>query len=301
VTRDAPVPGAVAKIDVRRLTHRYAIGGERAPLTVLSGIDLEIAAGRFVCVIGESGCGKSTLLRMMAGLVAPSEGQVLHDGVPVRGVSPSLGFVFQQDAVFPWLTVEKNVEYGPKARGVPRAERERLVERWCAAVGLAQFRKAYPKELSGGMRKRVDLARAYANSPDVLLMDEPFAALDVQTKARMQEAVLELWRATGKTVVFVTHDLDEAVFLSDVVVVLSSRPGRVHSVVANPLGRPRDEATRVSDAFAAAKRALWTTLQAARDAGGEDSPRGVGRSQHPPPTAVGTSEPGRASEASVQP
>ena len=124
------------------------------------------------------------------------EGRVLHDGAPVRGVNHALGFVFQQDAVFPWLTVEGNIEYGPKSRGVPKAEREKLVAQWCEAVGLTAFRKAYPKQLSGGMRKRVDLARAYANSPDVLLMDEPFAALDVQTKGEMQEAVLELWQST---------------------------------------------------------------------------------------------------------
>jgi NitT/TauT family transport system ATP-binding protein len=252
------------KLAVRGLTHRYAIGSPPTELTVLSDIDLVIARGEFVCIIGESGCGKSTLLRMMAGLLMPSEGHVLHDGTKVAGVRHELGFVFQQDAVFPWLTVEKNVEYGPKSRRVAKAERERLVAQWCEAVGLTAFRKAYPKQLSGGMRKRVDLARAYANSPDVLLMDEPFAALDVQTKAEMQDAVLELWRSTGKTVVFVTHDLDEAVFLSDVVVVLSSRPGRVHAIVNSTLPRPRRAETRVSDAFAAAKRALWTTLQEAR-------------------------------------
>ena len=263
-----PVPAADEKLGVRALTHRFVIGDPPEPLVVLHDIDLSIPRGRFVCIIGESGCGKSTLLRMMAGLIAPSEGRVLHDGVPIRGVNQALGFVFQQDAVFPWLTVEKNVEYGPKSRGVPKAERERLVAQWCAAVGLASFRKAYPKQLSGGMRKRVDLARAYANSPDVLLMDEPFAALDVQTKATMQEAVLKLWESTRKTVVFVTHDLDEAVFLSDVVVVLSSRPGRVHATIDNPLHRPRDEATRVSDEFTAAKRELWTAMQAARAASG---------------------------------
>jgi NitT/TauT family transport system ATP-binding protein len=254
------------KLGVRRLTHRFVIGTSPAPLTVLRDIDLEIARGQFACIIGESGCGKSTLLRMMAGLLAPSEGQVLHDAKPIRGIHHELGFVFQQDAVFPWYTVEQNVEYGPKSRGVPKAERLRLVEYWCNSVGLSNFRKAYPKQLSGGMRKRVDLARAYANSPDVLLMDEPFAALDVQTKGVMQEAVLQLWESTQKTVVFVTHDLDEAVFLSDVVIVLSSRPGRVHSVVRSPLARPRTEATRVSDEFAAAKRVLWNALQAARQA-----------------------------------
>ncbi|MEP7064073.1 MAG: ABC transporter ATP-binding protein [Betaproteobacteria bacterium] len=266
-----PVSAPPAKLGVRGLTHRFAIGDSSTPLTVLRDVDLDIARGQFVCIIGESGCGKSTLLRMMAGLLTPTQGHVLHDGVPVRGINHALGFVFQQDAVFPWLTVARNVEYGPKSRGVPKAERERLVAHWCASVGLSDFRNAYPKQLSGGMRKRVDLARAYANSPDVLLMDEPFAALDVQTKGIMQEAVLALWESTQKTVVFVSHDLDEAVFLSDVVVVLASRPGRVHSIVQNPLARPRNEAIRVSDAFAAAKRELWSALQAARQLPAENS------------------------------
>ena len=259
---------AAAKLGVRGLTHRYPMPAPQPPLTVLQDIDLAIDRGGFVCIVGESGCGKSTLLRMMAGLLQPTLGEVLHDGKPVRGISPALGFVFQQDAVFPWLTVERNVEYGPRARGVARAERERLVEHWCAAVGLSAFRKAWPKQLSGGMRKRVDLARAYANSPDVLLMDEPFAALDVQTKGQMQETVLELWKSTRKTVVFVTHDLDEAVFLANEIIVMSARPGQVHARLENPLPRPRSEATRVTDAFAAAKRELWMALQSARSASG---------------------------------
>ena len=258
-----------AKLGVRKLSHRFEIGSPPQPFTVLQRIDLSIRLGEFVCIVGESGCGKSTLLRMMAGLIAPSEGHVDHDGKPIRGVHHSLGFVFQQDAVFPWLTVEKNVEYGPKARGIAKPERDKLVARWCEAVGLTAFRKAYPKELSGGMRKRVDLARTYANGPDVLLMDEPFAALDVQTKGTMQEKVLKLWSETHKTVVFVTHDLDEATFLADRIVVMSARPGRIHAVIENTLSRPRIEATRVSDEFIAAKRVLWTALQDARAQSGQ--------------------------------
>ena len=253
-----------AKLGVHRLTHQFAMAGEKSALTVLRNIDLEIPAGKFVSLIGESGCGKSTLLRLMAGLIIPTGGEVRHDGVRVKGINPALGFVFQQDAVFPWLTVEKNVEYGPKARGLPRQQRERLVTEWCETVGLSKFRKAYPKHLSGGMRKRVDLARAYANSPDVLLMDEPFGALDVQTKGKMQEAVLDLWQRTGKTVVFVTHDLEEAVFLSDLVVVLKSRPGEIHSILPIEISRPRNEETRLSNEFAAAKRMLWHEMQSAR-------------------------------------
>jgi NitT/TauT family transport system ATP-binding protein len=263
---------SVPKLRVRGLTHQFHPLASRQPLTVLQNIDLEVPRGAIVSVIGQSGCGKSTLLRVMAGLLSPTRGEVLHDGEPVRGLDRRLGFVFQQDAVFPWLTVERNVEYGPRCRAVPRAERERLVAQWCAAVGLEQFRRAYPKELSGGMRKRVDLARVYANAPDVLFMDEPFSALDVQTKAQMQQTVLALWQRTGTTIVFVTHDLEEAVFLSDAVIVLSSRPGRVAAVLPVELPRPRSEATRVSDAFTAAKRAVWNAMQAAQGVPAETHP-----------------------------
>ncbi|MFN8726762.1 MAG: ABC transporter ATP-binding protein [Rhodospirillales bacterium] len=257
---DVPTP----KLATRGLTHRFKIDAQAEPLTVLKDINLSIEPGRFVSLIGESGCGKSTLLRIMSGLLPSSEGETLHDGRRVTEIDSKLGFVFQQDAVFPWLTVEGNIEYGPKARGVAKAERARLVEHWSAQVGLSKFRKAYPKHLSGGMRKRVDLARVYANSPDVLLMDEPFSALDVQTKHVMQQVVLDLWSETGNTVVFVTHDLDEAVFLSDVVVVLAARPGRVASIIRVDIDRPRNESMRVSDAFVAVKRGLWSAMQDAR-------------------------------------
>jgi NitT/TauT family transport system ATP-binding protein len=256
---------ALPKLSVRGLTHQFRPMATRAPLTVLQDVDLTIPRGAFVSIIGQSGCGKSTLLRLMAGLLSPTQGEILHDDQTVRGLDRRLGFVFQQDAVFPWLTVARNVEYGPRCRGVPRAERERLVEQWCAAVGLEAFRDAYPKELSGGMRKRVDLARVYANAPDVLFMDEPFGALDVQTKATMQQTVLDLWHRTGTTIAFVTHDLEEAVFLSDVVIVLSARPGRVFATIPIDVPRPRNAETRLGDAFAAAKRLVWSAMQGAQD------------------------------------
>ena len=261
MTAPATLP---AKLRVRALTHQFRPMAATEPLTVLHDVDLEIPRGAFGSSIGQSGCGKSTLLRLMAGLLTPTRGEILHDGRPVRGLDRKLGFVFQQDAEFPWLTVEGNVAYGPRCRGVPAAEREALVAHWCEAVGLTAFRRAFPKELSGGMRKRVDLARVYANAPDVLLMDEPFGALDVQTTATMQKTVLDLRHRTGATVAFVPHDLEEAVILSDRVVVLSARPGRVAASLPIDVPRPRTDETRLGDAFAAAKRAVWHAMQSAQ-------------------------------------
>jgi NitT/TauT family transport system ATP-binding protein len=186
---------------------------------------------------------------------------VLHRAQEVRGPHPSRGFVFQADAVFPWLTVRKNVEFGLRSRGIGAAERRRVAEHWCEVVGLADFMNAYPKELSGGMRKRVDLARVYANDPDVLLMDEPFGALDAQTKERMQSELLGMWEQSRKTVVFVTHDVDEAVFLADEIIVMSSRPGQVAARVEVDLPRPRTDDTRVSDQFADARRSVRRRMQ----------------------------------------
>jgi NitT/TauT family transport system ATP-binding protein len=248
------------KLSVDHVSHYFTSRSSPTPLAVLDDIDLRIGAGQFVALAGASGCGKSTLLRILSGLVRPSSGQVLHDGTRVTRASQQRGMVFQADAVFPWLTVRQNVQYGPKRRGVPRRELNRLADHWCDLVGLAEFKDAYPKELSGGMRKRVDLARVYANDPDVLLMDEPFGALDTQTKNRMQEEVLKLWQTTQKTVVFVTHDLEEAVFLADTVIVMSSRPGRIASAIGIPLPRPRTDEMRLSEAFLALRRSLRSAM-----------------------------------------
>ncbi|HXU53325.1 MAG TPA: ABC transporter ATP-binding protein [Casimicrobiaceae bacterium] len=231
------------------------------PFTALENIDLDVESGKFVAIIGGSGCGKSTLLRIMAGLVPPSRGVVLHEGKPVRGPHFSRGFVFQADAVFPWLTVRRNIEFGLQCRGIPAGKRRATAETWARTVGLADFIDAYPKELSGGMRKRVDLARVYANDPDVLLMDEPFGALDAQTKERMQVELLELWDRSRKTVLFVTHDVDEAVFLADEIVVMASRPGRIAERITVPLARPRDERSRVSEGFEQTRRRLRGLLE----------------------------------------
>jgi NitT/TauT family transport system ATP-binding protein len=192
----------------------------------------------------------------MAGLVSPSRGDVLLDGAVTRGPNPGKGMVFQEDSVFPWLTVQQNVEYGLRARGLRGNMVTAVASRWIQAVGLEGFADAYPRELSGGMRKRVDLARVYATDPEGLLMDEPFGALDALTREALQADLLSLWQELRKTVVFVTHDLDEAAYLADVVVFMSPRPGRVTAIVPVTLGRPRSPEVRTSPEFFALTRRL---------------------------------------------
>lgn len=236
-------------------------------LAVLSDISLSIEPNSFVSLVGPSGCGKSTLLRMLAGLEKPTSGRILLDGHMITGPDPKRGLVFQQDAVFPWMTVQENVEYGPRSRGLPRAECSRIATEWIKLVGLDGFASSYSRELSGGMRKRVDLARVYANKPEVLLLDEPFAALDSQTRETMQDELLRTWEAERKTVVFVTHDLEEALYLSDRVIVMSRRPGRIVANEAIEFHRPRPSDIRVSDEFVAARRRLRTLLSSVMSEG----------------------------------
>lgn len=202
--------------------------GER--VAALDAVDLSVAPGELVCIIGRSGCGKTTLLRIAAGLDEPTAGTVHLHGVPVTRPTPSIGMVFQEDRLLPWRTVLDNVALGPELAGVAAGERRELARRFVALVGLGEFASAYPGELSGGMRQRAALARALATSPEVILMDEPFGALDAQTRAQMQEELLRLRGLTGAAVVFVTHSIDEALVLADRVVVLSPRPGRVNGI-----------------------------------------------------------------------
>ncbi|HYN94698.1 MAG TPA: ABC transporter ATP-binding protein [Pilimelia sp.] len=209
-------------------------------VTALAGIDLSVPRGQFLCVVGASGSGKSTLLALIAGLATPTTGQVLLDGVPVTGPGPDRGLVFQSGAVYPWRTVEQNVAFGLELLPVPRAERHRRVDWYLAETGLAALRTALPKQLSGGQRQRVAIARALACEPEVLLLDEPFGALDVQTKEDMQLLIRRIWRDTGTTVLMVTHDVEEAVFLGERVVVLASDPGRVAADLVVPLRADRD-------------------------------------------------------------
>ncbi|ABN56782.1 MULTISPECIES: ABC transporter ATP-binding protein [Methanoculleus] len=217
----------------------------------LEGVNLEIRDTEFICLVGPSGCGKTTLLRIIAGLETATTGAVTVDGRAVTGPDPKRGMVFQEYSLFPWRRVIDNVAFGLEMKGVAKEERRRTADRYIEMVGLSQFRDAYPYELSGGMRQRVAIARALANDPDVLLMDEPFGALDAQTRNRMQKELLFLWEQTKKTIVFVTHSVDEAVYLATRIVVLSPRPGSIREIIEIPWPHPRD---RTSAEFAEVRR-----------------------------------------------
>ncbi len=213
----------------RGVRHAYTTSGRTT--LALERIDLDIEAGGFVCVIGASGCGKSTLLQALAGFVHPTEGTVEVDGRPVAGPDPSRGVVFQQASLFPWLDVRANVSYGPRMRRVPRREWAPTVDAMLATVGLTDFAGRPPYELSGGMQQRAAIARVLVNDPSVVLMDEPFGALDALTRDNLQEELLDIWRSTGRTILFVTHSVEEAVYLGTKVVVMSPRPGRIVDTV----------------------------------------------------------------------
>lgn len=227
-------------------------------LQVLSGVDGDIYDQELVSLIGPSGCGKTTLLNLIAGLIPPSGGRILLDGKPVTGPGRDRGVVFQQDAILPWRTVIRNVEYGLELRGEDPAKRREVALRFTQVVGLEKFADFYPKELSGGMKKRVALAAVFANNPEVLLMDEPFGSLDYPTKLALQRELLAIWEREKKTTVFVTHDLEEALFLSDRVFALAR--GIIESVVEIPFSRPRTDELRVSAEFQEMKKMLWKYL-----------------------------------------
>ncbi|MER5792344.1 ABC transporter ATP-binding protein [Streptomyces sp. NPDC001980] len=231
--------------------------------TAVRDLDLTVGRGEFVAVVGPTGCGKSTTLTLVSGLEEPSEGEVLVAGAPVAGVGvgDKVGFVFQQDATFPWRTVLSNVMAGPRFRGVPKAEAREKARAWLAKVGLAAFEDRYPHQLSGGQRKRVALAATFVNDPEILLMDEPFSALDVQTRALMSDELLELWEGTGASVVFVTHDLEESIALADKVVVMTAGPATVKQVFEIDLPRPRKvESVRLEPRFIEIYREIWESL-----------------------------------------
>jgi NitT/TauT family transport system ATP-binding protein len=225
-------------IRVENVTKKFA--GQGGEVVALRDAVLDVGAGEFICLIGASGCGKSTLLRIIAGFERPSAGRVVVGGRAVTGAGPDRGMVFQDYGLFPWLSVRGNIGFGPAARGKSRAEVTATVERYLDVVGLRRFADAFPYQLSGGMKQRVAIARVLANEARVVLMDEPFGALDAMTRERLQDELLELWQRTGLTVIFVTHSIEEAIFLADRVVVMSPGPGRIVSDIPIDLARPRD-------------------------------------------------------------
>ncbi|SEU13388.1 ABC transporter ATP-binding protein [Nonomuraea wenchangensis] len=244
-----------AKISFRDIVKTYPM--KDGVFTALDHVSLDIADREFVTVVGPSGCGKSTLMSMAAGLTEPTSGEVLVDGAPVPGPGPDRGVIFQQYALFPWLSVRKNVEFGLKLMNLPPDERRRRAEHAIELVGLSDFADALPKTLSGGMKQRCAIARAYAVNPQVLLMDEPFGALDALTRVQLQDQLLDTWSRERRTVMFITHDVDEAVYLARRVIVMAARPGRVQQIVDVDLPYPRTEEMRLSPEFARIRNEVW--------------------------------------------
>jgi NitT/TauT family transport system ATP-binding protein len=240
----------MGELVIENLTRSF-VRDDGSMLTAIEQVDLTIHQKEFICVLGPSGCGKTTLLRIIAGLDLATTGNILLDGEQIKGPNPKVGIVFQEYSLFPWRNVIDNVAFGLEMQGMGREERYLRAHKYLELVGLSQFSQSYPSELSGGMRQRVAVARALALDPVVLLMDEPFGALDAQTRNLLQKELLEIWEKTKKTIIFVTHSVDEAVFLADRLVVLTPRPGRVCEIISIDLNRPRD---RTSVEFAQLRR-----------------------------------------------
>jgi NitT/TauT family transport system ATP-binding protein len=250
-----------SKIEVVNLSVRYqARGGE---VVALDRINLKVRENEFISIMGPSGCGKTTLLNAIAGITPPTSGQVFVDDRPVCEPGPDRAVLFQDDAVFPWMSVEDNISYSPRMRGKSRNEIKAVVDQYVRLVGLADFRLAWPRQLSGGMKKRVDLARCYAADPVVLLMDEPFGALDLLTKERLQEELHKLWLQAPRTAIFITHDPDEALFLGERVILMSPRPGRIVEEYRPNFPAPRDMSIKTTPEFIAYLKRLRSALAVA--------------------------------------
>lgn len=244
-----------AKIAFDNVSRRFEVPG--SSFLALDRFTLDVADGEFVTVVGPSGCGKSTALNVAAGLMEATSGTVTVDGKPVAGPGPERGVIFQQYALFPWMTVRQNVEFGLRIQGRPAVERRSIASHFIDLVGLTDFANTLPKALSGGMKQRCAIARAYAVNPTILLMDEPFGALDALTRVQLQEQLQDTWRKEQRTVMFVTHDVDEAVFLANRVIVMATRPGRLKEIIDVNLPFPRTEEIRLSEEFAGVRNRVW--------------------------------------------
>jgi NitT/TauT family transport system ATP-binding protein len=250
-----------AQLVIRGLVKRFPVRGRKDGILALDGVSLTVQPGEFVLLLGPSGCGKSTLLNIIAGFLRPSSGEAIHAGQEIRGPDRRRTVVFQDYALFPWMTVQRNVEFGLKSQGVAPRERAEIARRYLDLVHLSGFEDRFPHEISGGMKQRAAIARALAPNPDILLMDEPFGALDAQTRVLLQEEVARISAETRKTVLFVTHSIEEAVFLGDRIVVMSARPGRIRSSYEVQLSRPRTAATRRLPRFVSLTQDLWESLK----------------------------------------
>jgi NitT/TauT family transport system ATP-binding protein len=249
----------IPKVQIKDVKKIYE--GRNGQTIALNGANLDIYDNEFICVVGPSGCGKSTLLNIIAGLHEATSGEVLVDGVKVEGTGVDRGVVFQQYALFPWLTVKKNVMFGLNLKkGMTDAEREEIALKYIKMVGLEKFVDSYPKELSGGMKQRVAIARAYAVNPSILLMDEPFGALDAQTRTQLQTELLKTWEEEKKTCFFITHDVEEAILLASRVVVMSARPGRIKEVIDIDIPYPRNQETKMLPRFTELKNYIWQNV-----------------------------------------
>jgi ABC-type nitrate/sulfonate/bicarbonate transport system ATPase subunit len=255
-------PRAAEKIRIANVRKAFpSLHGQGADVVALEDINLTFGDGEFACLLGPSGCGKSTLLNLVAGFERPTAGEVWSDGQPVRDPGPNRAVVFQEPALFPWLTVWDNIVAGPRARAIDASRFEPLARTYVELMGLRGFERHYPAQLSGGMRQRVAIARVLVLEPDVLLMDEPFGSLDAQTRSLMQELLLRVWEQSHRTVVFITHDVDEAVFLADVTYVMTARPGRIKRQALVDLPRPRTIDMLTSPAFTAIKREILELIR----------------------------------------
>lgn len=247
------------KVQIRGV--KMIFEGRGGQTVALNGADLDIFDNEFICVVGPSGCGKSTLLNIIAGLLEATSGEVLVDGVKVESTGVDRGVVFQQYALFPWLSVKKNVEFGLSLKkDITKEKREEIAMKYIKMVGLEKFVNAYPKELSGGMKQRVAIARAFAVGPSILLMDEPFGALDAQTRTQLQTELLKMWETEKKTCFFITHDVEEAILLASRVVVMSARPGRIKEIIDIDIPYPRDQETKMLPRFTELKNHIWTNV-----------------------------------------
>ncbi|WP_419659124.1 TauB: taurine ABC transporter, ATP-binding protein [Desulfosarcina variabilis str. Montpellier] len=249
-----------AKISVQAVTKRFS--GKRGQVTALKELSLDVQDGEFVVIVGASGCGKTTLLNLVAGFEKPSQGRILLDEEPVTGITPECGMIFQQYALFPWKTVQANVEFGLKMKRMPVKQRRERAARFIDIVGLKGFEKTYPHHLSGGMKQRVSIARSLANDPKVMLLDEPFAALDAMTRQVLQEQLVRIYEKHRKTIIFITHSIDEALLLSSRIVVMTARPGRIAQDIVNDLPHPRNATVQLSSRYMDLKRTIWDSVQA---------------------------------------